>query len=390
MLLAMTAVLVLAIAGLALARSAEAEVVYNNTPSSLNARLSSYGFAAVDFDELGSLVKLGGTARTDPQVNVLMSVYSCESGSPSDGSCSTVPGTKFGIPITVRLYTVGPNQEPGTIIGTETVEQQLTYRPSADPGCTVAPYAGGFKNGAGECVNGQLEPVTFQLAGATLPNEVIVSVSYNTSTSGYGQKSPTGGPADSLNVALAGPASVGTTLRETEGSYFASGAYGSANDVFEYQADEEAGESEGLEPAISITASPAAIGSTGTGAPAPSGTNGTTGTAPAGQGSVALKRKMSLKFISGKSTVSGSQAAVKVRCLGTTAKRCVGVLKLTVDGTTAKVSYSVAAGKKATLKVPLGAIDLSSAGAATTAAAVARTTQSSGGATTTKRTLHLG
>jgi hypothetical protein len=119
------------------------------------------------------------------------------------------------------------------------------------------------------------------------------------------------------------------------------------------------------------------------------GTNGTNGTNGSGEGSVALKRKMSLKFLSGKATVADGEAAVKVRCLGSTAKSCVGTLTLTIAGKAAKVSYSVPAGKKATLKVALGTVDLSTVGATTTAAAVARTKQSSGSAATTKRTLHL-
>jgi hypothetical protein len=225
--------------------------VYDNI-ASLPANPSSYGFAALDFDELGSLVGLAGTNRDNPVVTVDMSVYSCQTGTYVSG-CSTTPGTKFEVPMTVRVYAVGSNQEPGALIGTETVDQQLFYRPSADASCTTAPYAGGFRNAGDECVNGELEPVSFNLAGVTLPNQVIVSLSYDTSTSGYGQNTPAG-PADSLNVALAGPAAVGTTLRESEGSYFASGEYGSGNDVFQYQEDEDTGESEGYEPAIAISA----------------------------------------------------------------------------------------------------------------------------------------
>jgi hypothetical protein len=226
--------------------------VYDNI-ASLSSNPKSFGFAALDFDELGSLVSLAGTNRNNPQVTVDMSVYACQSGAYNSG-CSTTPGTKFEVPMTVQIYAVGAGQEPGALIASQTVAQQLRYRPSADPGCTTAPYAGGFKNAAGECVNGQLEPVSFNMAGVTLPNQVIVSLSYNTSTSGYGQPAPSGGPADSLNVALAGPAATGTTLREHEGSYFASGVFGSADDVFQFQADEEPNETVGYEPAISISA----------------------------------------------------------------------------------------------------------------------------------------
>jgi hypothetical protein len=124
------------------------------------------------------------------------------------------------------------------------------------------------------------------------------------------------------------------------------------------------------------------------GAAGANGTNGTNGSGT--ESSVALKRKMSLKFIGGKATVSGDDAAVKVRCLGSTAKRCVGTLSLKVDGQTAKTSYSVAAGKAATVKVALPDEGASDRAASATASAVAKTLQSSGGAVTTKKTLHLG
>ena len=118
------------------------------------------------------------------------------------------------------------------------------------------------------------------------------------------------------------------------------------------------------------------------------GANGTNGTGS--ESSVALKRKMSLKFIGGKATISGDDAAVKVRCLGSTAKKCVGTLTLKVDGKAAKAKYSVAAGKSATVKVALGGEGATDRGASVTASATAKTLQSSGGAVTTKKTLHLG
>jgi hypothetical protein len=126
------------------------------------------------------------------------------------------------------------------------------------------------------------------------------------------------------------------------------------------------------------------------GAKGEKGERGEKGEAGSGSGSsVALKRKMSLKFVGGNAVISGKDAAVKVRCLGSTAKRCVGTLTLKVDGKPAKASYSVAAGKSATVKVPLAEEGAADRGASTTASATAKTLQTSGGAVTTKQTLHL-
>ena len=55
-----------------------------------------------------------------------------------------------------------------------------------------------------------------------------------------------------------------------------------------------------------------------------------------------------------------------------------------------KASYSVAAGKTATVKVPLGNEEPTTRGAAVVASAVARTMQVSGPPVTTKRALQLG
>jgi hypothetical protein len=141
---------------------------------------------------------------------------------------------------------------------------------------------------------------------------------------------------------------------------------------------------------------PGATGATGakgetgaTGAKGERGEKGEAGSSGSSEGSVALKRKMSLKFIGGKAVVSGGDAAVKVRCLGSTAKRCVGTLTLKVGGKSAKASYSVAAGKTGTVKVQLAEGGATDRGASTTVSATASTLQTSGGAVTTKKTLHL-
>ena len=50
------------------------------------------------------------------------------------------------------------------------------------------------------CKNGLANDVTFNFSGVTLPDTVVYEISY-----------PTGGPADSLNVAVTDAPSVGTS-----------------------------------------------------------------------------------------------------------------------------------------------------------------------------------
>jgi Collagen triple helix repeat (20 copies)/Right handed beta helix region len=141
------------------------------------------------------------------------------------------------------------------------------------------------------------------------------------------------------------------------------------------------------------TGATGATGSTGaTGAAGAKGERGEKGEAgsSASNESIALKRKMSLKFLGGKAKLSGGDALVKVRCLGTETTRCVGTLALKVNGTSAKAAYSVAAGKTATVKVPLASEEPTTSGTSGAVSAVARTVEVSGAAVVTKHTLHLG
>src|SRR5690606_24430878 len=116
------------------------------------------------------------------------------------------------------VYERGEGNEVGDLIRSKTETFQFPYRPSSDATCADPTQ---FKNAEGNCQNGQLKEIGWKLSGTTLPDEVVISVAFNTQTWGY---APVGKPtpADSLNFALRAPPSIGSNPLLTEGIYWAS------------------------------------------------------------------------------------------------------------------------------------------------------------------------
>ncbi len=203
-------ILVLAVgAVLASSAAASAAVVYDNIATPQPSNVPSTGFEANSLRELGGQVQLAGTARQNPKVTALMSSWGCENGSWNTNDCSTSSGANFSVPITLNLYNVGPSNSVGSLIKSVTQTFQIPYRPSADNvNCTGADAGKWFDGTA--CVNGLGAPITFNLAGqgVTLPNNVIVSLVYNTTHFGpspIGESAPcfteSGGCGyDALNI----------------------------------------------------------------------------------------------------------------------------------------------------------------------------------------------
>lgn len=190
-------------------------VVYDNTPSNQHENKPSLGYAATSTSEFGSLINLDGTNRHNAKVTADMSVWSCQTGGWSTEDCVTTPGATFAVPITLNVYSVSADNQPGGLVRSVTVSQTLTYRPSGDCELEGRPDSG-FTNTANgdKCEHGLLEPISFDLSGSVLPDEVIVSVAFD------GLESQ---GTESLNLALTGPPTVGTDPIEGNGIYAATG-----------------------------------------------------------------------------------------------------------------------------------------------------------------------
>jgi Right handed beta helix region len=120
----------------------------------------------------------------------------------------------------------------------------------------------------------------------------------------------------------------------------------------------------------------------------PEGAQGKTGEqGKTGAGSVALKRKMSAAFARPTAVVSGEKLTVELRCSGTTAQRCVGKVKIRIDGTFQRAVYAIARRRKAAVTLP-GPVPDARPGS-DTVRAVAVTAQVSGRPVKTVRKLKL-
>jgi hypothetical protein len=199
---------------LAISAAASAAVVYDNIPTPLPANLPSQPYQAQQTGQYGGQVQLAGTQRQDPTVTVMMSSWACQSDPVA--TCTTAPGATFSHPITLNLYGVLANGEPGSLIASVTQAFNIPFRPSQSAICGDRRWSP--DGTATSCVSGLGNTIQFNLAGrgVSLPDRVIIALAYNTQT--YGEH-PTGtdGPYNSLNVAFFGAPTVGTLPRPNDG-----------------------------------------------------------------------------------------------------------------------------------------------------------------------------
>ncbi len=190
------------------ATAATKVTIYNNIPAPLPGNVPSVGFEASAASEFGGQVTFESTERTKPQASLVLSSWGCESGSWNSGDCSTLVGATFFHPITVNVYTVGANNEPGDLIGTVTHTFSIPYRPSANYTHCTGDNAGKWYSKADTtCYNGKAVVKSVSLGSLDLPDSVIISVAYNTTHSGYNPIGESacyteagGCPYDALNV----------------------------------------------------------------------------------------------------------------------------------------------------------------------------------------------
>ena len=211
--------------------SAQQDVIYNNVPSPTPGNVPSLGYEATTTEEYGSQVQFSGTARKNPTVTVLMSSWACKSGSWNADNCITNLGSTFTYPITLNIYNVGSDDSVGTLIKSDTESFTMPYRPTADDGtnCNAANGTAGEWWDAQDntCYNGKDFTISYSLNGVTLPDDVIISVAYNTSDYGASPQghstacysTPEGCPYDSLNVGTNPAPSVGTSEPSNNDAY---------------------------------------------------------------------------------------------------------------------------------------------------------------------------
>jgi hypothetical protein len=203
-----------------------ANVLYQSIVFAKKDKLSSYisslGFECCSTDEFGDAINLSASAARVEQVSVVLSSWGCQFGTWVSG-CTTSTGATFSEPITLKIYSVtqdsNNNPKAGQVLVQQTKTFDIPYRPSADPRCQ-GPNAGAFVGKFDkECDNGLSYKATFnvKIPKTSLPQQVIATVAYNTSDSGYqpyGQNTQCFGSSggcgyDSLNVSADGPGGAG-------------------------------------------------------------------------------------------------------------------------------------------------------------------------------------
>jgi len=200
-------------------------VVYDsivvNSKGNTSSYIASLGYECCSTDEFGDSLVLtqgGGRLKT---IQVVLDSWGCQSG---DGygatSCTTTPGSKFAWPITVNVYSLTgyPSGYPqvGLLLDSQTQTFNIPYRPSSNRKCNNIALGAFIGQVDKECDYGIADVVTFNMSlpKVYLPNQVIVTVAYNTSDSGYspvGHQGPYPNgcyqpncPYDSLNVSAWG------------------------------------------------------------------------------------------------------------------------------------------------------------------------------------------
>jgi len=179
---------------------------YNAIPSKLPGSVASQGFECCQTDEFGDQVILGGTGRTLQSMSVVMVSFACEAGRWDTNNCVSSPGATFPVPLTFTIYDDEDGDGvPGDVLAQQTQIVNIRYRPSASPECGDGRW---FDTRDKLCYNGFAQTIEMSFATPiTLPDGVIWSVAFNTTTSGHDpigpqacNLTPQGCPYDSLNV----------------------------------------------------------------------------------------------------------------------------------------------------------------------------------------------
>jgi len=177
-------------------------VVYNNIASPLAPNIVSEGYEANSIGELGDLIQFSGaqSSYTLTSATVIMSNWSYASEFSQNFNGNTITASGYLVSLTLNIYSVGADYSVGTLLESNTQDALIPWRPEPSAGCTSSIFAPWMAS-SGKCYNGAASTVIFNLAGVTVPQEVIYSIAFSTTDDGV---NPTGvpGPYDSLNLGL--------------------------------------------------------------------------------------------------------------------------------------------------------------------------------------------
>lgn len=207
----------------------------NIEPRSLIDNPVSLGYGATSSTEFGSQI-VSTDEVVNPEVEALLSVWTCEQGEWNAGCVTADPLATFPAELTLNVYEVTYENEVGALLSSTTETFNLPFRPTSNcPTDTTK-----FVASDGSCNHGLPVPVTFNPSVA-IPRKAIVSVEYT----------PTG-PLGSLNVAVEGSPSIGSNpLESREGIYWNSTFFGTSGGVFSLE--ENSGEWQPGESQIAVS-----------------------------------------------------------------------------------------------------------------------------------------
>lgn len=198
---AMASAGLIAMATLIQPASAATSTVYDATPSTLPPNVASLGFQATSTSEFGDYVHLAGSNRSLNSVTVTMSNWALYSDYATDPRYAA-DAANWTHPITLNVYSnsLDNDGQPNELLATITQDVTIPWRPEADSTCQT-PTA--WKADDGDCYNGKAFNAVFNMSslGATLPDDAIVGVAYNTQSYGATPLA-TAGPYNSLNVGI--------------------------------------------------------------------------------------------------------------------------------------------------------------------------------------------
>lgn len=174
----------------------------------------SLAFDATQTSEFGGRIGLAAGSSRNPTITFVLTSWACQQGAWYTDNCVSERGAKFSQPVKVTLYNVEADGAVGSEIATEEQTVQVPFRPSTNHkrcvGATEEETLGGWWSGSeGRCVDGRNAKFHYKFALSGLPSQVIVAVSYNTSSAGSPplsgapcESTPEGCAYDSLNVAV--------------------------------------------------------------------------------------------------------------------------------------------------------------------------------------------